>query len=393
MSDGREMQTYYSAVALLCLMCMGVLGVLVWENNRMPEHDKRLLYLTYALIAVSTLVEWIGRSLEGCAGLAPWVLPSVRCVDYIVKPMAGGALVAQMGPRNKWRTALMAILVVNAVVQVVAAFNGWIVVVDASGHCADGVLFPAYLTACIAVVVLVTVESALYGRGFSRQNEISLVAVTLFILAGIAMQAFLPARPRAVCVAMAMGATLMYIRFMEFTSLELDTRLAEERERADTDQLTGVMSRHAYARTLEDLDANLPLPATLVAYVADVNGLKRVNDSLGHEAGDELLMGAAHCLESTFGMGGRVYRTGGDEFCVLANMSPDEVERALSRLKETCDKWCGRLVSGLTLSVGHALSSDYEGISAEALVREADLVMYDAKAAYYRDVGRDRRRR
>jgi GGDEF domain-containing protein len=74
-------------------------------------------------------------------------------------------------------------------------------------------------------------------------------------------------------------------------------------------------------------------------------------------------------------------------------MSGEEAEEMLRRLERETRAWRGRLVSGVTLSVGHALASECEDGIAERLVREADLAMYAAKAAYYRDIGRDRRQR
>ncbi|MBP3884681.1 MAG: GGDEF domain-containing protein [Olsenella sp.] len=387
------MTAYYTAITVLCLMSLCTLSVLVWENNRMESADKRLLYLTYALIALSTLAEWLGGWCDGRADLPAWALPAAKCVDYIVKPMAGGALVAQMRLRNRWRGALMGILAANVVVQVVALLKGWMVVANAGSHYEHGILYPAYLTACIAVVVLVTVEAILYGRAFSRQNRLSLAVVMLFVLAGIAMQALLPMRPKAVCVAMTMGASLMYIRSVEFSSLMMDERLAAQREQIDTDPLTGVLSRHAYTQELAALDAAGPLPEDLVVFVADINGLKWTNDSIGHEAGDEMIIGAARCLEAAFGSASRIYRTGGDEFVVMHNMSRDEIGRVRKRVKQETQGWTGSLVQGVTLSCGHALAADCTNMTAEALVREADLAMYDAKAAYYQSAGRDRRHR
>ena len=387
------MLTYYTAITLLCLMSLGTLAVMVWENNRMSSSDKRLLHVTYALIALTTVTEWLGGWCDGRTDLPSWVLPAVKCVDFIVKPMAGGTLVAQMHLHNRWRKALISMLAFNALLQIVAAFNGWMVVVNNQGHYGHGVLYPAYLTACVAVVVLVTVESFLYSKAFSRQNRLSLGAVMLFIMAGIAMQALLPMRPKAVCVAMAMGASLMFIRYAEFSSLEMDERLNTQREQIDTDALTGMFSRRAYTQALAELNAAGSLPSDLVAFSVDINGLKQLNDTLGHEAGDELIVGAANCLKAAFGTTGRCYRTGGDEFVVLACLLRGKPEEMLERLKRETAQWHGKLVSGITLSVGYAVAADCEGASAEALIHEADLVMYGAKAAYYQGVGRDRRRR
>ena len=66
---------------------------------------------------------------------------------------------------------------------------------------------------------------------------------------------------------------------------------------------------------------------------------------------------------------------------------------ALRRLDTECAAWTGRLVGQLHLSAGFALAEDHAGLSAEALVKEADQAMYQAKAAYYARSGKDRRAR
>ena len=58
-----------------------------------------------------------------------------------------------------------------------------------------------------------------------------------------------------------------------------------------------------------------PLSENFVYASIDVNGLKIVNDEIGHAAGDELIKGAADCMTKAFGSYGKVYRTGGDELC------------------------------------------------------------------------------
>lgn len=58
----------------------------------------------------------------------------------------------------------------------------------------------------------------------------------------------------------------------------------------------------------------------------DVNGLKIVNDEIGHAAGDELIKGAAKCMKEVIGSYGKVYRTGGDEFVSIFFASKEQLE-------------------------------------------------------------------
>ena len=84
-----------------------------------------------------------------------------------------------------------------------------------------------------------------------------------------------------------------------------------------TDELTDLRNRRCYD---EDIAAygTREMEDDLVVFSLDVNGLKEMNDTKGHAAGDKLLVDAAKCLASVFEPIGKVYRTGGDEFMAIA---------------------------------------------------------------------------
>ena len=391
--EGDAVTSYYTAIVALVWMAIGVLCVLIRENHRISHDDKRLLYLTYVLIAVSALAEWCGVLLNGRQDVPRWMLKAAKCADYMLTPMAGGALVAQMRLHNRWLTVMKAILGANVLFQLVGIFFGWTVSVDAQGFYSHGPLYIVYMGACFATIVLVVIEFILYGQGFRRQNRVSLYTVMLFVVVGIVLQELLPSEPRTAYIAMTIGAALMFIHYSEFASMAADDHLSAQQQQIDTDALTGVSSRHAYSQRLNELDAGGPLPEDLVAFTIDIKGLKQVNDTLGHEAGDELIIGAARCIEGTMGNSAKCYRTGGDEFVVLTRMPADAAEMALSHLKRETARWQGRTVKSLSLAAGYALAGDNPGLSAEKLVKQADMAMYAAKAAYYRENGMDRRRR
>jgi diguanylate cyclase (GGDEF)-like protein len=99
---------------------------------------------------------------------------------------------------------------------------------------------------------------------------------------------------------------------------EYAENLALARSQANYDVLTGVMNKHAYvdneARIDEMFEAGTLKKFAIV--VCDINGLKLVNDTMGHKAGDELIKKAAKLITEIF-VGGKVFRIGGDEFAVI----------------------------------------------------------------------------
>lgn len=168
-----------------------------------------------------------------------------------------------------------------------------------------------------------------------------------------------------------------------------NAKLAELQNRyAHYDQLTSLQNRRAYAEMLDQLAGNLSGDCCLI--MADINGLKKMNDTYGHEAGDELITGSAECLRRGFDGVDSIYRIGGDEFCILMHGTEEQVLACLQKLDEISSRWKGKYVDGISISCGYALTRDYHDL--DALLKAADQLMYKNKDAYYKTSGKDRRR-
>ena len=387
------MSIYYYANIFLCWIALGVLSLLVHENARITQRGKHLLYLSYALIAVSALAELCGVYLDGRKDISSYVLLIAKCADYILTPMAGGALIFQLRLRNRWNTVLIGLLVFNTLLQLVSALGGWMVTLNEQNHYTHGLLYPVYLFVSVAIVLIVLLQFILYGKSFRRQNRLSMYGIMFLTIAGIAIQELSGAKARTEYIALTFCASMLFIHYTELSSVEMEDHLVMQHVKIDTDALTGLYSRYAYSMALKSYDEGEALPKNFVVFTADINGLKQVNDSLGHEAGDELICGAAKCIKHTIGTDGKCYRTGGDEFVVLTAMKRENVENALRQLEKECEHWHGSIVRSLSISAGYALAAEYNGLSVEALVRESDKTMYEAKSAYYHSIDKDRRSR
>ena len=376
--------SYYTSVIIILLLALSVLSILISENNRISKRKKRLFIATNALISLAAISECCGVHLSGNTAIPSWVLSAVKALDYIVTPMTGGALIALMQRRHEQKVHLLLLFVGNAALQILSAFHGWMIVVDEQHYYAHGPLYPVYsiFYLCIIVYLLITMVS--YGKSFRKQNRMSLYAIFTLVLIGIAMQEWI-GDYRVACLALALGAAFFFIHYNEFSQLELDDELSEQHVIIFRDALTGTYSRFAYNEAVKK-----PVPKTLAAFLIDINGLKAVNDSIGHKAGDELICGAARCIEAAFGSQGKVFRIGGDEFAVLALMTEEEVVNSLANLQQKTSSWTGEKVKSLSLSTGVALASDHEGCAMEELIKIADQGMYEQKKAYYQKIGRDR---
>ena len=165
--------------------------------------------------------------------------------------------------------------------------------------------------------------------------------------------------------------------------IKMSQKLLEQSVKISIDPLTGVFSRFAYHEAMERSPS--PLPEDFTVFLMDINGLKTVNDTLGHEAGDELIRGAAACITKALEDKGRTYRIGGDEFVIFADLSPAQTQAHRAALDRTVSTWTGTKVPHLSLSVGSAAARDYPGRTVEELTKEADRAMYMEKQTYYRE--------
>lgn len=166
----------------------------------------------------------------------------------------------------------------------------------------------------------------------------------------------------------------------------------EERILRDSlhDNMTGCYNRRAYEKDYHD-KISVPKESNFVYASVDVNGLKQVNDELGHAAGDELIAGAGECLNRCLGAYGKVYRTGGDEFVAIIFVEKDKLEFIKKDVKNAVAAWRGHHVDNLAVSCGYASKLEFPTLSIKQLGHEADKRMYDDKARYYQNKGLDRR--
>jgi diguanylate cyclase (GGDEF)-like protein len=172
----------------------------------------------------------------------------------------------------------------------------------------------------------------------------------------------------------------------ELRARERELRAGTERLAylAQRDDLTGLANRALFRDRLEHALAGAERDSHLLALLfVDLDHFKDVNDTLGHQAGDQLLKAVAQRLESAVRAADTVARLGGDEFVALVGGIRDDaqtllaIERLLSPLRRPI------LIGGddvlVTASVGVALSPR-DGTTADALLAAADRAMYRAKA-------------
>jgi len=156
-----------------------------------------------------------------------------------------------------------------------------------------------------------------------------------------------------------------------YAEAETQKRKAEKyRYEAETDALTKVFNRRGWHLALDDQEqATCRTAQNAMVVIIDLDDLKRVNDSRGHSAGDELLISVAATLKGELRQDDVIARLGGDEFGILASeVSIDSAKKLFDRLKAALN------ASGINASMGYALRLSHSTMS--ETIRAADQAMY-----------------
>lgn len=153
------------------------------------------------------------------------------------------------------------------------------------------------------------------------------------------------------------------------------------REQARKDPLTGLLNVKALNDTLADTLKTAQrhsYPVTLV-YI-DINDFKLINDKLGHQKGNEILLSVANIITELTRVEDYAYRYGGDEFCIIfPNCVHEQVRQTFGvRLAERVNL----SLNQLTMSIGYAQTGPSEFCSPDSLIHKADKNMYIIKSIF-----------
>lgn len=163
----------------------------------------------------------------------------------------------------------------------------------------------------------------------------------------------------------------------------------ETKSKAYTDPNTGLFNKNRWDELMNN---RLPLTGNLAVMMLDLNGLKYVNDTYGHDAGDRMIFDFANILRNTLPPDTVICRWGGDEFtAMLMDSTPEDMERHVEQLQQAVQRYND---AGdppfIYFAAGWALASEFPELRREELLSRADERMYERKRHWYSDRSRIR---
>jgi diguanylate cyclase (GGDEF)-like protein len=198
-----------------------------------------------------------------------------------------------------------------------------------------------------------------------------------------ASRVFMRIAPYRLAIVLALVPVLVVVllRFRAFTA-DLERQRHEARALAGRDSLTGLPNRLEFDRQLE---AELAEGGELTLMYLDLNGFKQVNDVFGHTVGDLVLVAVGERLRTYLPAACVAARLGGDEFAIIVRASEAEMTEIASDLAILLAEphGVGERTASVPASIGIARSPEH-GTTPDALLRNADIALYEAKARQHR---------
>ena len=224
----------------------------------------------------------------------------------------------------------------------------------------------------MAVILIACVSQAK-----ASQERFELIALVLLLVPGAIMDLLLFYVKHS-----SSGAMFTLLALLIYTVVRFSSELLDMNRKVHFDAQTGLLNRRQWNDLMESSE---PIHEPIGIMMLDLNRLKHINDTLGHQMGDKLILNFAAILAKALPADCRIYRWGGDEFTVLVpNADLEKMKRCIS---EILAKTEAHNASGekpeIHFAVGYALSTDYPSFSREELMKKADEKMYHHKSAWY----------
>lgn len=359
----------YSIIILL-IICVHALRLFEKESLQ----DQLYMMILYAAI-VMLVIDILSR-LDGNAHPFYPMLNSIgNFLIFLMSPIIPSLWVAYVHlyvfcDEKKTRRLiypLCAINTINIITLIISQFFGWLYYIDSNNiyHRGEFYIFPALIT-----IFLLLAAFAIVLSNRRKLNKISFLSLIFFSI------------PPSICILLQIrfyGISLM-LNSVVFSLLVVFLNI--QNHSMYTDHLTDVNNRKKLDAYLRKKINSSTIEKGFSAILLDINDFKYINDTYGHNIGDEALETAAKLLKSCLRADDFIARFGGDEFCIILNISDkDDLEAMVCRINssiEAHNKIESHMYS-IGFSMGYAVYDKKLHVGAEDFLKHIDTLMYQQK--------------
>ena len=394
---------YRSEIRYICLTSAAQYGLQILENNAFHL----VVSLVMLLCAIASLVTWFalwernGEIPEESYHPLLWIALFSASVgvwfftEAYVWAISTGSFAAS-GTLNYLALSLMPLSLLGILKSICTekmATLRWIVIIAKVILIAEWILFLTGLVDFSGMLILMQAECVVAAGIFAVflvwKRDLFLVGDVIrygtWVLLGMLVITIVSYSQGGNWLYWALGAVLVILASViisTFVKLNLAIKdiaqTKQYKEYALTDIMTSLKSRYAY--TIFEAQQKVGSPSNALHLIfLDIDMLKKANATLGHVAGDEMIIAVSKCIKDAFGDVAECFRMGGDEFLVAMTSEPDIVQERIALFNRLVSQWHGRYVDSLTVSYGVAAANEHPGLNFEELLKTADYMMYNSK--------------
>ncbi len=356
------MLSHLISVHYITIFLVVLLGIKLHAQGKTRDVELRFYWLTLICCALLVVEDVLETAAAEDPNLRFWrTLLSI--LGYVLRPTAAmGPLLVVCPPKLRtWK--LWIPWGINLIVNLTAFFSPAVFYFNENYDFVRGPL--GYVVFAVSFLYLLMIQSLIWRRfyeGKTAERWILIVCVVGCMLASLVDSLYGRVH---INEAIMISCVFLFIYLRSHDNY--------------LDPLTNLRNRFAFYDDSEHLARDISAAASM-----DMNGLKELNDTNGHAAGDKALVAIGGCLREAVSRNTIAYRVGGDEFAVLfMRQDEDTVKAALAGMKERIE------AAGYSVSAGYAMKAAGQGL--EEVLQEADREMYKDKTAYYLRSGKDRR--
>lgn len=324
----------------------------------------RRMYILIALIFVLSISVFVEFHLESKA-----IYPNIRIVliafRYSATPVIIAQIIYTLVIKLHWSIFIPSLLLIF--IDFLSIKTGTVFSITEDGTFKRGPL--GYFPFIVAGIYCMQLIYYLIKRSTKQITEIIPIVFLAFAFLGGLIFPFIFGKAYAQIFCPTIGIS-MYVYYV-FSILALTKK----------DAMTHLLNRQAYYNDI----TNNPQEISSVINL-DMNGLKVINDTYGHAAGDKAIKTLAECISINIKSRQLPYRIGGDEFAIICRRtSPEETREIVEKISELVED------SDISCSIGYSIRED-SNMSLDTMLSKADEMMYAEKAKYYQTHNRRRSR-
>lgn len=333
------------------------------SDSRQNRYYVLASYVTLVLLAL----EVVSYAMENHSSTVPIAIHLLSNAFYFALVPSVGLIIlwylGYSGYETKVKLLLWIPMTINALIAILSIQNGWLFTIDAQNTYVRGHYYFITMSISYAYYAFILLQL------FRMRNDTILPSKPLLALVYLL--------PIVATVLQYCCLSDSYLTSSIATTLLLYYLIVQE-AKFDYDLSTKARNRIAFER---DLSSAQQKDQEVAFILFDMNNLKQINDTWGHQEGDYLLESLAQLLIKTFSAHGNVYRIGGDEFCVLLERNTAKSLKDLSQsFAHVLKTYNEKLAHPIDVAWGFAETNQEKGISIEDAFTLADKAMYRHKA-------------